>query len=105
VLAPGAQPTLVVANPSVPSGEPIIVEWQNAPGMKFDWLAIYEAGDPDLANYWAYLYTGGEISGSLAIDAEVIGGPLEPRAYEVRLLRDDGYVVLATAPFTVTAAP
>jgi hypothetical protein len=105
VLAPGAQPTLVVANPRVPSGEPIVVEWQNAPGMKFDWIAIYEAGDPDLANYWAYLYTGSEISGSLAIDVEAIGGPLDPGNYEVRLLRDDGYVVLATAPFTVTAAP
>jgi hypothetical protein len=89
----------------VPSGEPIQVEWQNAPGMKFDWIAIYEADDPDLDNYWAYRYTGGEISGSLAFDIEVIGGPLDPGNYEMRLLRDDGYVVLATAPFTVTAAP
>ena len=105
VVAPGALPALTVVNASVPSGEPIEVAWQHAPGMKFDWIAIYEAGDPDLSNYWAYLYTGGEISGALAIDAEAIGGPLDPGDYEVRLLRDDGYVVLATAPFTVTAAP
>lgn len=105
VLAPGTQPTLTVANASAPSGEPIAVSWQNAPGMKFDWLAIYEAGDPDLSNYWAYIYTGGEIAGSVAFDTEAIGGPLDPGDYEVRLLHDDGYVVLATAPFTVTAAP
>ena len=36
------------------SGETIVVEWQNAPGMTFHWIAIYEAGDPDLSNYWAY---------------------------------------------------
>ncbi|MDQ2653400.1 MAG: hypothetical protein M3Z20_10205 [Chloroflexota bacterium] len=66
---------------------------------------MHEAGDPHLANSWAYLYTGGKISGSLAIDAEAIGGPLDAGAYEVRLLRDAEYVVLATVPFTVTAAP
>lgn len=105
MLVQGAQPTLVVANPSVPGGEPIVVEWQNAPGMKFDWIAVYGSGDPDLSNFWTDLYTGGEVSGSLAFDAEVIGGPLDPGDDEVRLLRDDGYVVLATAPFTVTAVP
>jgi hypothetical protein len=78
---------------------------QNVPGMTFDCIAIYATGDLDLANYWASLYDGGEISGSLVCDIEVTGGPLDPDASGVRLLRDDGYVVLATAPFSVTAAP
>ena len=105
VVAPGTLPTLTVAEERIPAGEPIDVAWQNAPGNKFDWIAIYGAGDPDLYDYWAYLYTGGELSGSVTFDDESIGGPLDPGDYEVRLLRDDGYVVLATAPFTVTAAP
>ena len=105
VLAPGTQPTLSVTEPGVTSGEPIVVEWKNAPGMRFDWIAIYAAGDPDLSNYWAYLYTGAEINGTATFDAGAIGGELEPGEYEVRLMRDDGYVVLATDPFTVIPAP
>ena len=105
VLAPGTQPTLSLPERSVPAGEPIVVEWQNAPGMTFDWIAIYDAGDPDLSNYWACLYTGGERSGSLTFDDVAIGGPLDPGDDEMRLLRDDEYVVLATAPFSVTANP
>lgn len=105
VVAVDARPALSVDHATVPSGEPIDVEWQNAPGMKFDWIAIYAAGDPDLSNYWAYLYTNAEINGSLSFDAGALGGALDPGDYDVRLLQDDGYVVLATAPFTITSAP
>ncbi|MFT4037658.1 MAG: endonuclease/exonuclease/phosphatase family protein [Thermomicrobiales bacterium] len=104
LVAPGAQPTLTVA-PEVASGDPITATWTGAPGMKFDWVAIYTAGDPDLGNYWAYLYTGAQIAGSVTFDAEALGDALPPGDYEARLLRDDGYVVLATAPFTVLATP
>ena len=104
VLAPGTQPTRSLPERSVPAGEPIVVEWQNAPGMTFDWIAIYEAGDPDLSSYWAYL-TGGELSGSVTFDDVAIGGPLDPGDDEMRLLRDIGSVVMATAPFNVTANP
>lgn len=49
--------------------------------------------------------TGGEIAGSVTFDTDAIGGPLDPGDYELRLLRDDGYVGLTTAPSSVTAAP
>ena len=89
LLAPGPLPTLTVTAERIPAGEPIDVAWQNAPGNKFDWIAIYGAGDPDLYGYWAYLYTGGELSGTVTFDEESIGGPLDPGDYEMRLLRDD----------------
>lgn len=101
VLATGARPAISVTTPMVTPGAPIAVSWENAPGAKWDWVGIYLAGDPDLYNYYAFVYTKSEIAGSLEIDEEAIGGPLEPGDYEVRLMLDDGYVVLATAPFTV----
>lgn len=101
VLEPGARPSIRVETQTVAPGAPIAVSWENAPGAKWDWVGIYVAGDPDLYNYYAFVYTKAEIVGSLVIDEEAIGGPLEPGDYEVRLMLDDGYDVLASAPFTV----
>ncbi len=97
-----ARPTLSVAEASVAAGEPITVRWEHAPGYKWDWIGIYAAGDPDLYNYLAFLYTKSRIDGSVVFDEAAIGGALEPAEYEARLMRDDGYVLLAMAPFTVT---
>jgi endonuclease/exonuclease/phosphatase family metal-dependent hydrolase len=101
VQEPAAKPTLTVDEPSIAAGEPITVNWDNAPGNKWDWVGIYAASDPDLYNYLGFLYTEAEIAGSVVFDEAALGGALEPGDYEARLMRDDGYVVLATAPFTV----
>lgn len=103
LLAPDATPTLTISPPSVPPDSPIPVAWANAPGNRWDWLAVYAAGDPDLGNYLAYLYTEATIAGELAFTTADFAAPLTPGDYEVRLFRDDGYVLLATVPFTVTA--
>ena len=100
---PNAEPSLSVAGSSVITGTPITVRWENAPGNKWDWVGIYAAGDPDLDNYLAYLYTDAAFAGSVTFAETELGGALPPGEYEARLMRDDGYVVLATAPFTVTA--
>jgi len=86
----------------VAAGEPVTVSWEHAPGYKWDWVGIYAAGDPDLYNYLAFLYTQAEIGGSVVFDEAAFGGALAPGEYEARLMRDDGYVLLASAPFTVT---
>lgn len=102
ILAPDATPTLTVASPSMAPDAAVTVAWENAPGNRWDWLAVYAADDPDLGNYLAYVYTEATIAGHLAFTTADFGAPLPPGDYEVRLFRDDGYVLLATAPFTVT---
>ncbi len=103
LLAKDAAPEIAPEKASFVSRAPIAFAWRNAPGNRFDWVALYDAGEPDLYNYYAYLYTGAAVEGSAVFDESVIGGTLPPGDYELRLLRDDSYVLLATAPFTVTA--
>jgi hypothetical protein len=101
VLDTAAVPTLSVDQTTVAAGESITVRWENAPGMKWDWVGLYAAGDPDLYNYLGFLYTEAEIAGAVTFDVEALGGELPPGDYMARLMRDDGYVVLAAAPFTI----
>ena len=102
---PGAVPTVGVDHPNYADNEPIVANWKNAPGNRRDWLGIYKAGDPDQFNYVAFVYTGAAIEGTATFDDSVIGGPLAAGDYEMRLMRDDAYLVLATTPFSVSAAP
>ena len=39
------------------------------------------------------------------IDAEALGAELEPGDYDIRLMLDDGYSVLASTPVKIVAAP
>lgn len=103
VTDPAALPSVAVAAASVKSGDPIEVNWSAAPGNKFDWIGIYKADEPDLYNYLAYLYTNATVAGSTSFKTEDFGDALPPGAYEARLMRDDAYVELAIARFTVTA--
>jgi endonuclease/exonuclease/phosphatase family metal-dependent hydrolase len=103
VVAPGAAPSVGTSAVSYRAGEPITVTWSNAPGMRWDWLGVYAAGEVDLYNYWAFAYTQAAVDGSLVLDADLLGeAMLPPGDYEVRLMLDDVYIVLASAAFTVT---
>jgi hypothetical protein len=82
-----------------------VANGKNTPGNRRDRLGIYKAGDPDQMNYVAFVYTGAAIEGRTTFDDSVIGGPLEAGDYEMRLMRDDAYLVLATTPFSVSQAP
>jgi endonuclease/exonuclease/phosphatase family metal-dependent hydrolase len=101
----GASPEVSVDKPDYADHEAITVTWKNAPGHRRDWLGIYKAGDPDQWNYLAFLYTGAAIEGTATFDEAAIGGPLEGGDYEMRLMRDDAYMVLATTPFSVSTPP
>jgi endonuclease/exonuclease/phosphatase family metal-dependent hydrolase len=101
VLARDAMPAVAVKTANYKPGQTIEISWDNTPGMKFDWVAIYRVGDPDIYNYIAYIYTGATVEGSGSFDVDAIGGKLDPGDYEVRLLRDDSYVLLAKTIFTV----
>lgn len=103
VVEPGSMPT-VTAPVSVAAGEPIELAWDGAPAERFDWLAIYDAGELDLYNgYLAFAYTGATVAGSYTFGPDDLGEEmLPPGEYVAVLASDDHYVVLASAPFTVT---
>ena len=86
--------------------EPIRVSWSNAPGMRWDWVAVYRvepgektpyatpgcnAGYCGNGAYLVYVYTKTAIEGETTLGS----GPLRPGTYEVRYLLDDGYSSVA----------
>ena len=91
-------------------GEPIGVSWSNAPGMRWDWLAIYRVKPGSTTRYATpacrtgycgndgyllYEYTRTAVQGTTTFSAASPVGdgawPLRPGLYEIRLLLDDGY--------------
>jgi endonuclease/exonuclease/phosphatase family metal-dependent hydrolase len=103
VVEPGAVSVVTTAAPSYHTGEAITITWENAPAQRWDWLAVYASGESDLYNYLAYIYTRADVAGSTVLDAAVLGeAMLPPGEYEVRLMLDDVYIVMASALFTVT---
>jgi endonuclease/exonuclease/phosphatase family metal-dependent hydrolase len=99
--APGAVPSIVIEEAALASGT-ITARFHNAPGNRRDWLGLYAAREADQRNYIAFIYTGGAIEGAMTFDEGAIGHPLDPGRYEIRLMRDDGYMTLAvTPPFEV----
>jgi hypothetical protein len=94
-------------------GAPIRVSWSNAPGMRWDWLGIYRAGGAPPSttcnagpcgsgNYILYEYTHASIKGKTSFTERSGTWPLKPGRYEIRLLLDDGYRLLARSrPFRV----
>jgi hypothetical protein len=100
VVAPSARPT-VAAPARVRAGRSIRVSWTNAPGFRRDWVGIWKAGDNDLYNdYLTFVYTGATVAGRTTIAGDRSTFP--PGRYVVRLVKDDGYGVLAQSSFTVT---
>ncbi|HSL10299.1 MAG TPA: endonuclease/exonuclease/phosphatase family protein [Actinomycetota bacterium] len=94
-------------------GERIRVSWSGAPGNRYDWLGIFRPTDihplADVCdagycrnwNYKWYRYTGARIQGTATFgpNAEIGYGtwPLTRGRYEIRLLADDGYRLLAVS--------
>ena len=102
ILANDAVPELKIEKSSYRPGEEIKVSWRNAPGMKNDWIGVYRANDPDLyRGYLAFVYTGAAVEGSMLLDKKVLTEPLKPGEYELRLMREDSYVLLARTRFTI----
>jgi endonuclease/exonuclease/phosphatase family metal-dependent hydrolase len=95
----------VDAPETVAVGAPIHVTWTNAPANRLDWIGVYPAGVADLYGYAGFLYTGARSTGEMDIDAEALGAELEPGDYDIRLMLDDGYSVLASTPVKIVASP
>jgi hypothetical protein len=99
VVRRDAQPRIRVRRP-VRAGRAIRISWRNAPAHRRDWVGVWKAGDPDLYNgYLTFAYTGATVAGVTRIAGDRRTFP--PGRYVARLLKDDGYGVLAAARFTV----
>jgi len=103
VVARDGRPTLSVAEAIVAQGAGVTVRWSGAPGLRFDWIGVYAAGDPDVYNYLAFAYTGAILDGEMTLTPDLYYEELAPGDYELRLMADDHYVALAATRFTVTA--
>ena len=93
--------TIAATNPVIAAGADIPVTFTGAPGFKLDWVGVYAKGEPSVYNYLGFAYTNARINGSLTFPASALYAPLDPGEYEVRLMFDDHYQVLATGGFTV----
>jgi endonuclease/exonuclease/phosphatase family metal-dependent hydrolase len=112
LYAAGTPPSVRTSKAVYEVGEPIRVRWRAAPGYRFDWLGVFspgrgpaqnaedcDAGTCGNGHYLLYHYTETLIQGSAPIGPSSFPGyrtwPLKVGTYEIRLLMDDGYRLLA----------
>jgi len=89
-------PRLRAAKRRFVSGEKIVVDFENVPGGKHDWIAIAEPkARPQ--RHLQMTYLKGEATGSHSF------APLPPGQYELRLFLRGGHTIVATDRFEVVA--
>ncbi len=103
VARPGAPPVVRTTKATFATGEAIGVTVKDAPGDRWDWLGIYHRGaNPLVASYLLWGYTHSAVDGTFSLrPSGIFAVPLTPGRYSVYLLRDDLYVKIAGAAFTV----
>ena len=95
IAVPGAKPEIEAVTASTRVGEPIRVRWRHAPGDLRDWIGLYRAGETDVSQYLGFIYTEAAFSGEASFVPDASDGRIAPGEYELRLLHDESYVVLA----------
>jgi endonuclease/exonuclease/phosphatase family metal-dependent hydrolase len=112
LYAAGSRPSVRTMKAVYQVGEPIRVRWSAAPGYRWDWMGVFAPGRGPAQNaedcnagtcgnghYLIYRYTETLIQGSALIGPASFDGyrswPLKVGTYEIRLLMDDGYRLLA----------
>ena len=101
IATPGAQPGLEALTATVRPGDPVRVRWHDAPGALRDWVGVYRRGEVDISQYLGFVYTEAAFAGEASFQPGPRGEPLPPGEYELRLMHDESYVVLAKSPFRV----
>ena len=103
VEAPNTPPVIYTSSRTFAAGDPIVVNVRDAPGDRWDWLAIYKRGaNPNVAPYVLWRYTHSAIDGQFKLGPAAVGPwPLPAGSYSVYLLRDDLYVEIARADFSI----
>jgi endonuclease/exonuclease/phosphatase family metal-dependent hydrolase len=101
VSARDARPEITPVESVLAPGGPIRVRWRNAPGDLRDWIGLYAAGERDVTRYLGFVYTEAQFAGEAVVAPDIAARTLPPGNYELRLLHDETYVVLASARFAV----
>jgi len=98
VLSRDAVPALEITGSRFKVDEPVVIRWRNAPGNRNDYIAIYaEESQHNAEAMLAYAYVDALPAGSMELSALVsyTGWSMTPGNYVLKLLKDDGYEVLA----------
>ncbi len=98
VLNHELMPSIEVSGIAFAMGEAINVNWNDAPGNRNDYIALYRLDAWDhLEAMLTYVYVEARPQGSLDLStAELSDGyALQPGSYAIRLMKDDSYEVLA----------
>jgi hypothetical protein len=96
-----ARPEVIAIEAALRAGAPVKVRWRAAPGDLRDWIGLYPAGETDVTQYLGFVYTEALFAGEAVLLPDDDHRPLPPGEYELRLLHDESYVVLASARFSV----
>ncbi|HNN13697.1 MAG TPA: endonuclease/exonuclease/phosphatase family protein [Anaerolineales bacterium] len=89
---------LTLSQSLIAYGGTLDVQWENAPGNRWDWLGIYKAGQNLFVEKpLRYMHTNASIAGDLTFD---LSG-LEADRYEVLFCIDDNYICFARVPFEI----
>jgi hypothetical protein len=98
VTAPITNYTIATDQSSYAAGGSVTVTYGGLPGYAKDWIAIAPAGS-SATTFLAWVYTGGQTSGTATFK-----GPLQGGSYVARAFPNDTYTPLVeSAAFTVTA--
>jgi endonuclease/exonuclease/phosphatase family metal-dependent hydrolase len=101
VAVPDARPEIEAVSTATRMGEPVRVRWRGAPGDLRDWIALYRTGETDVSQYLGFIYTEAAFAGEAAIVVDRTDRRIVPGDYELRLLHDESYVVLAKSGVTL----
>lgn len=105
VIAPATGPRVYSLHSAYTPEEPIEIGWANGPGNRLDWIGVYPQGIvPGDVPSTLWLYVDGTQTGSTGLREGTVtftGGLVLADDYEVHLLENDGYNVLASAGFSI----
>jgi hypothetical protein len=103
VTSPDARPQIRVMPASVVPADPITVTLRGKLGDESAWIGVYKGQEPNLAAYLARQGVGAALLDQpIIFNGRDFKTALAPGRYEVRLMRDSGFIELANAPFVVS---
>lgn len=97
---PGADPSIALSATTAETGETVTVTLTDGPGNQYDWMVVVEVGAP--SSSWQRMTFVPAYETSMVWNVAM---PLTPGNYEVRLLEENSYNLLATSDTIVVGEP